>query len=320
MDKVPLGQTGVEVSALCLGTMYFGSLTDEAAAFQILDHYVGLGGTFLDTANIYAAWLEGYVGGESETVIGRWLKKRGNRDRMFIATKVGGVLHRGNTPLYPDAPRLRAAQVISECQNSLRRLGIDTIDLYYAHMDDRSTPLEETLEGLTRLIKSGQVRFIGASNISAWRLAEARLISDTLSLARYCCVQQRYTYLRPTPRANFAPQVAVNDELLAYVRAKNITLLAYSPLLSGAYTRPDSVLPEQYVGPDSEARMMALNTVAAEHNATANQIVLAWLCQNSPQAVPLIGVENVDQLNENLASQTIVLSDAQLAHLNNAGT
>jgi aryl-alcohol dehydrogenase-like predicted oxidoreductase len=282
MKGVMLGDTGVEVSALCLGTMYFGSLIAEVAALQILDCYAGAGGMFLDTANIYAGWVGGFAGGESEALLGRWVHARGNRARLFIATKVGGVLHRGHEPLPGSQPGLRAAHIETECERSLKRLGIETIDLYYGHVDDRQTPWEETLEAFTRLIGAGKVRFIGASNIAAWRLAQARCISQANQWATYCCVQQRYSYLRPRPGANFAPQVAATDELLDYCGREKVSLLAYSPLLGGAYSEPNRALPEQYMGSASTERLTTLQMVADEQHATPNQIVLAWLRHNPP--------------------------------------
>jgi len=318
MKNVLLGNTGVEVSALCLGTMYFGSLTDEATSYQILDCYTEAGGAFLDTANIYAGWVDGFVGGESETLLGRWLKARKNRSRLFIDTKVGGILHRGHEPLPGSQSGLRAAQIEAECEKSLKRLGIDTIDLYYAHMDDRSTPWEETLEAFTRLVRAGKVRFIGASNIAAWRLAQARCTSKANDWASYCCVQQRFSYLRPRVGANFAPQVAADDDLLDYCQTEGVTLLAYSPLLGGSYSEPNRVLPEQYMSSESSDCLAVLNEIAAEHNATTNQIVLAWLGQNSPNAIPVIGVETTQQLQENVRSLDITLSNSQLNRLNSA--
>ena len=189
MRTVTLGTSGAQVSALCLGAMFFGTRNDEATSFALLDQYVGAGGTFIDTANIYAHWVEGFQGGESEALLGRWLKARGNRNSIFLASKVGFN--------YPAAPRsLAARHIIQEAEKSLTRLGVDTLDLFYAHVDDYRTPLEETLEAFDRLVQTGKVRTIGASNYLAWRLEKARWISRTNGWAEYCCVQQRYSYLR----------------------------------------------------------------------------------------------------------------------------
>jgi len=311
MKTVSLGKTGVEVSAFCLGTMHFGSRTDKETSYQILDRHVEAGGSFLDTANNYAMWVPGCVGGESETLLGEWMRGRKNRAQMFIATKVGFD--------YPGVERgLRAQQITTECEKSLKRLGIDTIDLYYAHRDDRNTPVEETLEAYDRLIKAGKVRFIGASNFLAWRLEEARWVSETLGWAEYCCVQQRYSYIRPKPGADFGHQTAANDDLLDYCRARGMRLLAYSPLLSGAYTRADRAFPDQYLGPDTDARVAALKVVCEEVGATANQVVLAWMAQSDPAVIPVFGASRVEQLQENLGALAVELSAEQMARLNDA--
>jgi aryl-alcohol dehydrogenase-like predicted oxidoreductase len=240
------------------------------------------------------------------------MKTRGNRAGMFIATKVGfqyGVTVRG----------LRARQIEEQCEKSLTRLGIDTIDLYYAHVDDRNTPQEETLEAFDRLVRAGKVRFIGASNFLAWRLEEARWLSQQYGRAEYVGIQQRFTYLRPKPGTSFDPQISANDDLLDYCRTRDITLLAYSPLLSGAYTRPERTFSEQYVGPDSEARMTALREVGSETGATLNQVILAWMVQGDPLAIPLMAASTPEQMDENLAALTLNLSDEQLIRLNDAG-
>lgn len=311
MRTVPLGNTGVEVSVFCLGTMYFGSSTDATTSYQLLDQYVEAEGSFLDTANIYARWVPGYVGGESETLLGRWMRERNARSKLFLASKVGFEM--------PGVERgLRASQIEEECEKSLKRLGVDTIDLYYAHCDDRNTPVEETMEAFDKLVKAGKVRFIGASNFSAWRLEEARWVSQTHGWPEYCCIQQRYSYVRPKPGGNFDPQVAANEDLLDYCKTRGITLLAYSPLLRGAYTRSDRPFPEQYVGPDTEARLAVLKAVAEEKRATANQIVLAWMIHSEPCVIPLAAASTTDQLRENLGALNITLGVDDMVRLNNA--
>jgi aryl-alcohol dehydrogenase-like predicted oxidoreductase len=311
MRTISLGNTGVEVSEFCLGSMYFGSRTDKETSYRLLDQFVEAGGSFLDTANIYARWVPGYVGGESETFLGLWMRQRKNRPQTFIATKVGFQ--------YPGVERgLRAHQIEAECEKSLKRLGIETIDLYYAHVDDRNTSMEQTLEAFDRLVRAGKVRLIGASNFLAWRLEEARWVSQTHHWAEYCCIQQRYSYIRPKPGAGFAPQIAVNDDLLDYCRARGMTMLAYSPLLSGAYTRADRSFSAQYLGPDTDARLATLKTVAEEVDATANQVVLAWMVQSNPPVIPLVAASTVDHMQENLGALEIELSAEQMARLDNA--
>jgi aryl-alcohol dehydrogenase-like predicted oxidoreductase len=311
MNSVALGDTGAEVSALCLGTMHFGSRTDKTTSYRILDQYVEAGGSFLDTANNYAMWVPGYVGGESETLLGEWMRERRNRAQMFIATKVGFD--------YPGVERgLRASQIERECEKSLRRLGIDIIDLYYAHRDDQNTRMEEAIEAFDRLIAAGKVRFVGASNFLAWRLEAARWVSRTHNWAKYSCIQQRYSYIRPKPGASFGHQIAANADLLHYCRALRIRLLAYSPLLSGAYTRPDRDFQEQYLGPDTDARLAALDVVCEQVGATANQIVLAWMMQSDPAVIPVFGASTVDQLDENLGALEVELSATQMGLLDGA--
>ncbi len=314
MRTVPLGNTGVDVSALCLGAMYFGTRNDERTSFELLDQYVAAGGTFIDTANIYAHWVEGGQGGESESLLGRWMKARGNRADLFLASKVGFNM--------PGVERgLTAAQIEAECEKSLRRMGVETIDLYYAHVDDRVTPLDETLAAFDRLVRAGKVRFIGASNYLAWRLEQAHWVSKTHDWASFCCVQQRYTYLRPKPGASFDPQISANDDLLDYVRARrhDFTLLAYSALLGGAYVRDDRPVPEQYRGPDAEARLRVLREVAAETGATPNQVVLAWMMHSDPPVIPLIAASEPRHLAENIGALDVRLSAGQMERLNCAG-
>lgn len=311
MHTVPLGDTGEQVSAMCLGAMYFGSRNDEESSYLLLEQYVGAGGSFIDTANVYAHWAgPGWQGGESEALLGRWMKDRGNRDWLFIASKVGFDM--------PGVERgLTASQIEAECDKSLKRLGTDTIDLYYAHVDDRYTPLEETLEAYARLVQAGKVRYIGASNYLAWRLEQARAISRAHGWPEFCCIQQRYTYLRPKPGASFDPQVAVNDDLLDFCDARrdDITLLAYSVLLSGAYTRHDRPISDQYAGPDTDARLAVLRAVAAEVGVTPNQVVLAWMLHSDPVVIPLIAASRPEHLQENLDALDVTLSADQMARL-----
>lgn len=312
MKTLALGDSGIEVSALCLGAMLFGSRDDEQISFRLLDQYVDAGGTFIDTANIYAHWIDGASGGESESLLNKWMRERGNRERLFIATKVGFA--------YPGIERgLSARQIEEEVEKSLGRLGIDTIDLYYAHVDDRNTPQEETLEAFDRLVRAGKVRTVGASNFLAWRLEEARCISRANDWAQYCCVQQRFSYLRPKPGASFDPQIAANDDLLDYTANRDMTMLAYSPLLGGAYTREDRGFSQQYVGPDSDARLKVLRQVAQETGATANQVVLAWMLHSDPPVIPVIAASRAEQLDENLGALDVHLSAEQMQRLNEAG-
>ncbi len=302
LNTVELGKTGEQVSAMALGCMYFGSRTDETTATALLEQYLGAGGTFLDTANNYAFWLDGFGGGESERFLGRYLAKRGNREAVFLATKVGA------NPTVPGgdfgtAEGLSAAAIEKAVDESLARLQTDYIDLYYAHIDHRQSDLTETLATFNKLVESGKVRYIACSNMMSWRIERARTISRAKGWAAYCGVQQRYSYLRPVAGANFGVQESVSAELLDYCKAEgSTTLLAYSPLLNGAYTRQDRDFPEAYLGADTDARLQALNEVAAELGATPNQVVLAWLMQNTPKAVPVVAASTKAQLTEILGS------------------
>ncbi len=314
METAALGNTGNQVSALCFGAMYIGTRQDEPTSFRLLDQYVDAGGTFIDTANIYAHWITGFKGGESETVLGHWMHDRGNRDRLFVATKVGFE--------YQDVPRRLTAQLIeAECDKSLKRLGVDAIDLYYTHVDDRQTPLHETLEALDRLVQAGKVRFIGASNYLAYRLERAHTLSKLHEWAQFCCLQQRHTYLPPRyGRRDVAAQEPVTEEMLDYARWRkhDFTLLAYGVLLGGAYTRADRSISETYDAPDNEARLAVLRAVARETNSTPNQVVLAWMRQSDPPVLPLIAASTPEQLQENLDALNVHLTDEQMRRLNTA--
>ncbi|MBN2149450.1 MAG: aldo/keto reductase [Anaerolineales bacterium] len=311
MKTRPLGETGIEVSVMCLGTAYFGSKTDKATSYALLDQYLDAGGRFLDSANCYSSWVPGASGGDSERLIGEWMLERGNRDKVFVATKVGFA--------YPDAdPGLAAWQIEAECEKSLQRLQTDHIDLYYAHLDDRVALLEETMEAFDRLVKAGKVRYIGASNYHAWRLEQAHWISQKHGWAQYCCVQNHYTYLRPKPGAEFSYWGVGNEELFDYCTARDLTILAYSTLLWGAYTRRDRRMWDKYSGTHNRARLSALRTLAAEIGATPNQLVLAWMMHSKPPVLPVIGVSKPEQLTENLKAAEIELTVEQMQRLNQA--
>ncbi len=314
MKMLPLGNTGVEVSALCLGCMRFGWYTDEESSIRLMDQYLDAGGTFLDTANIYGRGgpnMDEPTGEVSELLLGKWMKERGNRQDLFLASKVG-VQH-GNVPR-----GLRADLIEAEFEKSLRRLGVETIDLYYAHADDRNTPLEEMMEAFDRLVKAGKVRFLGVSNFRLWRIVEAQWVAQTHGWAAYSCIQQRYTYLRGKPGTSFGNQIELTPDTIEYSREKNLGLLAYSPLLMGSYTRSDRKPIDQYNGPDSDARLAALHAVAQEVGATANQVVLAWMLKSDPPVIPLVAVSKEAHLAENLGALKVELSDEQMSRLNGA--
>ncbi len=309
MDNVNLGNSGVEVSQICLGTMFFGTKVDQKMSFKLLDQYYEAGGRFLDSANKYACWIEGFRGGESETVIGRWMSERENRNEMFVATKLGF-----DHP--PDVPTgLKARQIEQECEKSLTRMQIDIIDLYYAHCDDRDTPMEESLEAFNRLIQAGKIRFIGASNFMTWRLEQAHWISKNNRWASYQCIQQAHTYIRPMP-GGWNPGRESGKELFDYCRSRKLTLLAYCPLKQGAYTRKNRPIP--WPGPDADARLKVLNSIAKEKMLTPNQIVFAWMMQSDPAVIPIMAASNSEQMTENLNSVRVRLSKDDMESLDNA--
>ena len=308
MKFTTLGNTTLEVSMFCIGGQSFGTRDKEDVAYPVLDQYADAGGNFLDTSNMYATWMG--EGGESETLLGHWMKQRQNRDRMIVASKVGFAAK--------DAPQsTRAEDIVRECERSLKRLQTDHIDLYYAHRDDRHVPLEEQLGAFDDMVKSGKVRYIGASNFKAWRLAEAAGVSAAQDISSFCCVQQRHTYLRPRVDADFDFQTSCNGDLLEYCASRNLPLLAYSPLLSGAYGRDDRRIPAQYLHADSDARLAVLHAVAKETGSTANQVILAWL--TGQDIIPITGASTLEQLAESLTGFDLTLSQSQIKNLNEAG-
>ncbi len=312
MKTLPLANSGANVSALGLGTMYFGTKVNERTSFELLDLYCSAGGNFLDTANKYASWLPGFGGGESEALIGKWLKARGNRAQLFIATKVG-------LPMPGVEKGLRAEQIITECEKSLRRLDTETIDLYYAHADDRDTPLEETMEAFERLVAAGKVRFLGASNYLAWRLHEARILCARNGWAKFICVQTRYSFLQPDPwmPQEFAAQIPASPELLDYCAVHRLRVIAYSPLLGGAYNRPDRTLHASYRSPTNDRKLAAIAAVARENNITVNQAVLSWMVHGKNAVIPLITGSTAAQLRENLDSLRVNVTDTEITAVRN---
>jgi aryl-alcohol dehydrogenase-like predicted oxidoreductase len=248
MNKIPFGNTGVQVSPYCLGTMIMGTQTDRQTSFEMLDRFTAAGGNFIDTANCYAWWLDAKsVGDESETLLGEWMKERGNRCDIFLATKCGArirdmglVRNAAGEVAWENVPGayeyLSTKAIRSAVGASLRRLQTDHIDLFYAHIDDRQTPLEETLGALNDLVVEGKVRYIACSNMRTWRLERARAVSAAHGWSAYVGVQQEYSYLRPKAGADLGVSVHVDDDQLDYLRSNpDVTLMAYSPLLKGIY-------------------------------------------------------------------------------------
>ncbi|MFC4858050.1 aldo/keto reductase [Actinophytocola glycyrrhizae] len=320
MQTTELGRTGEQVSKLSLGAMLMGTRTDEQTAFRMLDRYLDSGGSFVDTADCYAWWpAPGNTGGESETVLGRWLAARGNRDRVFLSTKGSAWVsdpdrYRGR-PERPDYAGAGADTLRKALDDSLTRLGTDHVDLYYVHVDDRATPLEETLAALTGLVQAGKVRHIGWSNVRTWRLERILGLCDRHGWQAPVALQQQHSYLRPAPGARYLS--IVDDEQLDHLRANpSVSLVAYSPILKGIYDDPAKrdghPAMGDYAGPDAEARLARLTTMAGDLGVTPNQLVLAWLLhQTDPAPITLVGPRTPDQLDTALGALDIKLTDEQ---------
>jgi aryl-alcohol dehydrogenase-like predicted oxidoreductase len=312
VKKHRLGKSGLEVSALAMGSDLIGSKIAAQDAFRLFDFYHSRGGNFIDTANMYACWLPGFQGGESETTIGAWMKERGNRSKLVVSSKLAfdyGESKGG----------LTAAEIVRECERSLKRLQTDYLDLYYAHRDDREVGLEETMKAFDGLVKAGKVRAIGASNVALWRIAEANQVARQNGWAEYSVVQQRYTYLRPRHGADFGPQIFISEELKDFARSHGVGLVGYSILLQGAYVRADREIPVQFAGPDSDDRLAELRKVAAEVGCTPPQAIIAWMRQSDPAVLPIIAGSKVEQLQENIAGLEVRLSAEQMKRLDAAG-
>jgi aryl-alcohol dehydrogenase-like predicted oxidoreductase len=333
MRSIALGRTGEQVSQLALGAMLMGTSTDEPTSVRMLERYLEAGGSFIDTADCYAWWPgPGFTGGESEELLGRWLTQSGKRDEIFLATKGSAWVRDPEAIRTGDGSyETMAAQWVGAggdtlrhaIDDSLRRLRTDHVDLYYVHVDDRSTPLEETLEALAEIVAAGKARYIGWSNVRAWRLERVRALAEQNGWPVPVAVQEQHSYLRPKGGANTLS--IVDDEKIDYLRARDdLTLVAYSPILKGIYDdlvkREGHPIMESYAGPDSDARLAVLTEIAAELDVTPNQLVIGWLLHaTDPELITLIGPRTPEQLEVALAAADIKLTEAQLERLDNAG-
>ncbi|MEV4604249.1 aldo/keto reductase [Amycolatopsis sp. NPDC049253] len=312
-----------EVSALALGAMLFGTVVEEERAFAILDRFVAAGGTFLDTANNYAFWINGTQGGESEVLLGRWRRSRGITDEVVIATKLGGRPKTSGRDVFN--PEGLAPHVIRESSaRSRRNLGVDRLDLLYAHADFMDTPQKDIVETFASLVRDGTVAMLGASNHWSWRLERWRSLADAADLPSYEVVQYHHTYLRargdvPGRRTKDGDFGLFSAELMTYLRDRpDLTLLAYSPLLSGAYVREDRPLGELHDHAGTKARLTALHEVVRETGATANQVVLSWMIGGDLPVIPLVGASSLAQLDESLEAVDLTLTADQRALLDAA--
>lgn len=299
---------------LVLGTMYFGTRTDEPTSFALLDRFVEAGGRVLDTANCYAFWISdtGH-GGQSEALIGRWLRANpGLRDELVIATKVGVE------PLDSGGVEGLSADVIArEAELSRERLGIETIDVYWAHAEDRHTDLAETVSAFGRLVDDGAVRRLGASNHATWRVERARELAREQGVEPWTLLQLTASYVDPRPRVEVPGKDHrfgfVTEETIDYLESHpEIELWVYSPLVQGSFDRADRPFPHEYDHPGTTARLATLADVAERHGVARSQVVLAWM---SLRAKPIVGVSSIEQLDSALGAVDLELTDADLAAL-----
>ena len=315
MNTTQLGTTGLTVSNLCLGTMQFGWTADEAASFAVMDAFVAAGGNFIDTADIYSSWAPGNPGGVSEEIIGRWIKARGNRASLVIATKVRGTMWKGD-----DGEGLSRAHITRAVEDSLRRLQIDTIDLYQCHWPDEKTPIEETLTVFDELIKAGKIRHVGASNYSAAQLGAALKAADDKKLPRFATLQ---------PHHNLVHRKEYEAELAALCASAGMGVIPYSPLaggfLSGKYRKgqpmPDSQRAgrvKEYMTEAGFRAIDALDAVSNAHNTTVPAVALAWQMTRPAMTGPIIGANTIEQLSALLPASDLRLSTDEVASLDAA--
>jgi aryl-alcohol dehydrogenase-like predicted oxidoreductase len=306
-----LGSSGLEVFPLSLGGNVFGWTADEATSFAVLDAYTAAGGNFVDTADSYSAWVDGNSGGESETIIGKWLAARGNRDDVVIATKVSQ---------HPDYPGLTAANIKAAADASLRRLGTDHIDLYYTHFDKPEVPVEEIIGALDELVRAGKVRAIGASNISAARLAESLDFSDREGLARYVALQPHY---------NLVSRETYEGELQAVASRQGLAAVPYyalaSGFLTGKYRAGTTVESPRRAGAGKHLEtergrkvLAALDDIAESHTVPVATVALAWLVAQPTVAVPIASARTVEQLPALLRVAELTLTEEELGRLTEA--
>jgi aryl-alcohol dehydrogenase-like predicted oxidoreductase len=313
MDMRPLGRSGLRTAPLCLGGNVFGWTADEAASFAILDRFVELGFNLIDTANVYSRWVPGHDGGESERVIGKWLKRSGKRDRVLIATKVG----MGSD----ESKGLKRGQIESNVEASLERLQTGVIDLYQTHADDPNTPVEETLEALARLVKSGKVRAIGASQYSPARLRESLEASKRLGIPRYETLQPEFNLYDRAPFERDYQPIALEHGLGVipfFGLAKGF--------LSGKYRKMSDIegrpradgLKKYFQGDRGMKILAALDAVGKRLDATPAQVSIAWIMAQPSIAAPIVSVTSVGQLDDIAGAVRVRLDQDALAELDRA--
>jgi aryl-alcohol dehydrogenase-like predicted oxidoreductase len=313
MNKRQLGKSGLEVSPLCFGGNVFGWTVDEPASFELLDAFVAAGFDFIDTADVYSRWASGNKGGESEAILGEWMKQRGNRDKIIIATKVG-------MEMGPDKKGLSKSYILRSVEDSLRRLQTDYIDLYQSHQDDPETPLEETLEAYAQLIEQGKVRAIGASNYSGERLAQSLKVSEQRGLPRYESLQPLY---------NLYDRADYEKELEPICQENRLGVISYYSLASGFLTgkyRSEEDLSKsvrgqgvkKYLNERGFRILKALDEVAAQHDSTPARVSLAWLIARPGITAPIVSATSLEQLNDLTEATKLELDQPSIALLNQA--
>ncbi|EEF60782.1 aldo/keto reductase [Pedosphaera parvula] len=313
MNKRKLGNSGLEVAPLALGTNVFGWTIDEPTAFKILDAFVAAGLNLLDTADVYSRWAPGNKGGESETIIGNWLKRTGNRSNVIIATKVG-------MEMAPDKKGLSKAHILRAAEDSLKRLQTDHIDLYQAHQDDPNTPLEETLEAFAQLIKQGKVKAIGASNYTGVRLSQALQVSKQLNLPRYESLQPLY---------NLYDRAEFEKDLEPVCLQNHLGVICYYSLASGFLTgkyrsqkdlakSPRGAKAATYLNDRGLRILKALDEVSQRFNSTPARVALAWLIARPSVTAPIASATSLEQLDDLIAATKLQLDQAAIQLLNQA--
>ncbi|MBB3772149.1 aryl-alcohol dehydrogenase-like predicted oxidoreductase [Angulomicrobium tetraedrale] len=314
MELRRLGSSDILVPPLCFGGNVFGWTADEATSLRLLDGLFEAGFTFIDTADVYSRWASGNQGGESETIIGKWMKARGNREKIVLATKVGSDMGLGKRCLKPDYVR-------TAIEASLKRLQTDYVDLYFSHWDDPETPFEDVLATYDELIKAGKVRLIGASNLTASRLFDALAVSAREGLPRYEVVQPEYNlYAREGYEAEIEPICQRNGlGVVAYyaLAAGFLTGKYRTPADAAASVRGEDVV-KTYLNPRGLRILAALDEVAAAHGASPAQVALAWIMARPSLTAPIASASRVEQLADLFAAASLTLAPADMARLDAA--
>ena len=302
LSMITLANTDLSIFPLCLGGNVFGWTADVANSEAVLNHFVGTGGNFIDTADMYSQWVEGHVGGESETIIGNWLKKRGGRSSVVIATKVAKLNTR---------PGLSPENITAACNDSLQRLQTDHIDLYYAHEDDPKTPIEETLGAFDSLVQAGKVRYIAASNFTAERLLESLEVSQRAGISSYVAAQDHYNLLERDFENTLKPSLEQHglSELPYFGLARGFLTGKYRPGKSVTSVRSGGV--SGYQNERGWALLAQLDVLAKNHRTTVSAVALAWLRAQPTVAAPIASARNLDQLKEIMPIIELSLEDLQ---------